>query len=84
MKYYHYNIFLKWLEWKSKKWPVSLGVWAVPEITGVKNIVRSIYNKNWLVWKDPDAGKDRRREEQGMTEDDMIGWHHRFDGHEFE
>ena len=40
--------------------------------------------KNWLIWKDPDAGKDWRQEEKGMTEDEMVGWHHRLDGHEFE
>ena len=34
--------------------------------------------------KDPDAGKDRRWEEKVMTEDEMVGWHHRLDGHEFE
>ena len=40
--------------------------------------------KNRLIEKDPDAGKDCRREEKGMTEDEMVGWHHRHDGHEFE
>ena len=40
--------------------------------------------KNWLIGKDPDAGKDWRQEEKGMTEDEMVGWHHRLDGHEFE
>ena len=40
--------------------------------------------KNWLIGKDPDARKDWRREEKGITEDEMIGWHHRLDGHEFE
>ena len=40
--------------------------------------------KNWLIWKDPDAGKDWRQEEKGMTEDEMVGWHHQFNGHEFE
>ena len=40
--------------------------------------------KNWLIWKDSDAGKDWRREEKGTTEYEMVGWHHRFDGHEFE
>ena len=39
---------------------------------------------NWLTGKDPDAGKDGRQEEKGTTEDEMVGWHHRFDGHEFE
>ena len=33
---------------------------------------------------DPDAGKDRRQEEKGMTEDEMVGWHHRLNGHGFE
>ena len=37
-----------------------------------------------LIRKDPDSGKDRRLEEKGMTEDEMLGWHHRLDGHEFE
>ena len=40
--------------------------------------------KNRLIGKDPDAGKDWRQEEKGMTEDEMVGWHHRCDGHEFE
>ena len=40
--------------------------------------------KNWLIGKDPDAGKDWRREEKGTTEDEMVGWHHWLDGHEFE
>ena len=40
--------------------------------------------KNWLIWKEPDAGKDWRQEEKETTEDEMAGWHHRLDGHEFE
>ena len=40
--------------------------------------------KNWLIWKDPDAGKDWRQEEKGMTEDKMVGWHHRLNGHEIQ
>ena len=40
--------------------------------------------KNWLIWKDPDAGKDWRQEEKGMTEDEMAGWHHWLNGHEFQ
>ena len=39
---------------------------------------------NWPIWKDPDARKDWRQEEKGMTEDEMVGWHHQLDGHEFE
>ena len=41
------------------------------------------YSKNWLTGKDPDARKDWRWEEKGTTEDKMVGWHHRLDGHEF-
>ena len=41
-------------------------------------------SKNWLIWKDPDAGKDWREEEKGTTEDEIVGWHHRLKGHEFE
>ena len=40
--------------------------------------------KNWLIWKDPNAGKDWRQEEKQMTEDEMVGWHHQLSGHEFE
>ena len=40
--------------------------------------------KNWLIWKDPDAGQDWRQEEKGTTEDEMVGWHHQLSGHEFE
>ena len=40
--------------------------------------------KNWLNGKDTDAGKDWRREKNGMMEDEMVGWHHWLDGHEFE
>ena len=40
--------------------------------------------KSWLIWKDPDSGKDWRWEDKGMTEDEMAGWHHRLNGHEFE
>ena len=40
--------------------------------------------KSWLIWKDSDAGKDWRREEKETTEDEMVGWHHRLNGHEFE
>ena len=40
--------------------------------------------KNWLIGKDPDAGKDWGQEEKGTTEDEMIGWHQSLNGHEFE
>ena len=41
-------------------------------------------SKNWLIGRDPNAGKDWRREEKGTTEDEMVGWHHQLDGDEFE
>ena len=39
--------------------------------------------KIWLIWKDPDAGRDWRQKEKGTTEDEMVRWHHRINGHEF-
>ena len=44
----------------------------------------SPHAKCWLIGKDSDAGRDCGQEEKGMTEDEMAGWHHRLDGHEFE
>ena len=38
--------------------------------------------KSWLIWKDPDVGKDWKQEEKGITEDAMARWHHRLNGHE--
>ena len=40
--------------------------------------------KNWLIGKEPDAGKDWRLEEKGTTEDEMVGWHHQVAGHKFD
>ena len=42
------------------------------------------HSKSWLIGKDPDAGRDWEQEEKGTTDDEMAGWHHRLDGHEFE
>ena len=39
--------------------------------------------KSWLIWKDPDAGKDWGQEEKGTTESEIVGWHHWLDGHGF-
>ena len=44
----------------------------------------SLDAKNWLIGKDPDAEKDWRQEEKRLTEDEMGGWHHQLDEHEFE
>ena len=40
--------------------------------------------KSWIIRKEPDSGKYWRQEEKGMTEDEMVGWHHQLNGHEFE
>ena len=39
--------------------------------------------KNWLIWNDPDAGKDWGQGEKETREDEMVGWHHQLNGHEF-
>ena len=46
-------------------------------------IIWPLHAKSWLIWKDPDAGKDWGQGEKGMTEDDMVGWHYRHNGHGF-
>ena len=46
-------------------------------------ILRPHGTKSWLIWKDLDAGKGWGQEEKGMTEDEMVGWHHRLNGHGF-
>ena len=51
---------------------------------GEAPILWSPYARNWFIWKDPDAGKYWRQEEKGMTKDEMVGWYHWFNGHEFE
>ena len=43
-----------------------------------------LMRKNWFIWKDPDAGKDWGQEKKGVTEDEMVGWHHRLKGHKCE
>ena len=40
--------------------------------------------KSQIIGKDPDAGQDQRQEEKGMTENEMVGWYHLLNGHEFE
>ena len=60
--------------------------WIFIGRTGVEAETPTVWppdGKNWLIWKDSDAGKDWRWE-KGTTEDEMIGWHHQLNGHEFE
>ena len=61
--------------------------WVFTERTDAKAETPILWppdGKNWLVGKDPDAGKDWGQDEKGTTEDEMAGWHHWLDGHEFE
>ena len=53
-----------------------LAIWSLAPLPFLKP-------KSWLIWKDPDAGKDWGQEEKGMTEEEMVGWHHRLSGHGF-
>ena len=57
--------------WKDWCWSWNSNTWP-PDV------------KSWLPGKDPDAGKDRRQEKKGTTEDEMVEWHHQLNGHEFE
>ena len=69
---------------------ISLGSWIMSAPTGRTNaedetpLLWPPNGKSWLPAKIPDAGKDWRQEEKGTTEDEMVGWHHQFNGHEFE
>ena len=67
--------------------PKGNQTWILIERTDAETEAPKIWPpdvKNCLIWKDFDAGKDWRQEEKGMTEDEIIGWHHQIDGHEFE
>ena len=60
--------------------------WIFIERTDVEAEIPILWppdGKNWLVWKDPDAGKDWRQEEKEITKDEIVGWHHWLNGHEF-
>ena len=54
------------------------------DVEAETSILRPPDAKNWLIWKDPSAGKDWRWEEKETTEDDMVGWHRWLNGHDFE
>ena len=61
--------------------------WVCTEMTDAEaetSILWPPHAKSLLIGKDPDVGRDWGQEEKGMTEDEMAGWHHRLDGHEFE
>jgi len=62
---------------------ISPGCWLEGLIWSWNSNIWPPDAESWLIWKDPDAGKDWRQEEKGMREGEMVGWHHRFNGDEF-
>ena len=71
--------------WKQPRCPWAGGgikkLWFIYTVESYSAIIK---NNTQINNKDPDVGKDWRREETGTTEDEMVGWHHRLDGHESE
>ena len=77
------------LDWKEIQpvHPKGDQSWVFTGVTGVEAETPILWppdGKNWLIRKDPDAGKDWGQEKKGTTEVEMVGWHHRLNGHEFE
>ena len=62
----------------------SQSLWEIPELDQPLTPRSRHLSMEYTGSKDPDAGKDGRQEEKGVTEDEMVGWHHRLNGHEFE
>ena len=65
-------------------WPLVSFIWEVTDAEAEAPVLWPPDAKNWLTGKHPDARKDWRQEEKGMTEDEMVGWQHRLNRHEFE
>ena len=80
---------LLWVPWNAKRSNESILKEIRPEysLEGLMLKLKLQYwwlpDENWLIWRDSDAGNDWRQEEEGMS-DEMVGWHHRLDGHEFD
>ena len=68
----------------SKPWVQVLVIWVKCEQVTLACLGLNYLAFCWLIGKDPDAGKDWRQEEKGVTEDEMVGWHHQLNGPEFE
>ena len=66
------------------KWDQSWVFIGRPDAKAETPILWPPHVKSWLIGKDPDSGRDWGQEEKGTTEDEMAGWHHQLDGHEFE
>ena len=83
---YHSHTILQSLEWFTKVNIASEQVESGPSpghpiLEGSES--KNLLAKSWLIWKEPDAGKDWGQEEKGTTEDEMVGWHHWLDAHGF-
>ena len=65
------------------KWDQSWVFIGRTDVEAETPILWPPHAKSWLNWKDPDAGKDWGQEEKGMTQDEMVGWHHWLNGHGF-
>ena len=85
LSYFHFHCSFLVLSWTHAPIYFSIHACIVHKIIDLhSHLFWPPDAKNWLMGKDPNAGKDWRQEEKGMTEDEMVGWHHRLDGHEFE
>ena len=85
-----WTVVLWWVPWTARRsnWSIlkEINPEYSPEGLMLKLKLPSLatWSKSWLTGKDPDVGKDWGQEEKGATEDEMVGWHHRLNGHEFE
>ena len=68
--------------WMNILWKVNIG--NIGNLESETPVLCPPNAKSWLIWKDTDAGRDWRQKEKGMIEVEMVGWHHRLNGHEFE
>ena len=76
-----------WSARRSNQFPKGNQSWMFIGRTDAEAVTPILWppdSKSWLIWQDPDAGKDWRREEKGTTGDEMAGWHHQLNGHEFD
>ena len=74
---------LSWFSTETMKTFYSLTYIYLSDVEAETPILWPPDVKSWLIWKDSDAGKDSGQEEKGTTEDELVGWHHRLDGHGF-
>ena len=72
-----------WAARRSNQWDQSWVFIGRNDVEAETPILWPPNVKNWLIWKDPDAGKDWRQEEKGVTEDEIVGWHHWLNEHGF-